>query len=281
MHVSMDGRRDKKDPIMLAELGKLQTSDGMTHFGALYHAKKPKEIAVVLVHGLTGHFVGEVESALPPLLAKAGYTCLVANNRGTGFMGAATERFTGCIPDIAAALDFMQARGFHKIALLGHSKGGVKVTYYMAQKKDNRVMALGILSPASNVHERYQRLAFMEKPERFLEQARKLVEEGQGETILHLENWPFFVSAGTVWDHHSTTGDDVLELLPSIPLPTLAVCGEQELDWCQVVATLQKSPPKNYQVHVIPGADHVYTGRETELGRIVIEWLDNLIQISS
>jgi pimeloyl-ACP methyl ester carboxylesterase len=280
MHVSMDGRRDKKDLIMLAELVKLQTSDGMTHYGALYHAEKQKGIAVVLVHGLTGRFVGEVESALPPLLAEAGYTCLVANNRGNGFIGAATERFSGSLPDIASALDFMQARGFRQIALLGHSKGGVKVTYYQARKKDDRVMALGILSPASNVHEIYQRLASVENPERFLEQARKLVEEGKGETILHLENWPFFVSAGTVWDHHTTTGDDVLDLLPSIPLPKLAVCGELELDWCQVVATLQKSPQKNCQVHVIPGADHVYTGCEAELGKIVIEWLDNLTQIS-
>jgi pimeloyl-ACP methyl ester carboxylesterase len=276
----MDGRRDKKEPIMLAELVKLQTSDGMTHYGALYHAEKQKGIAVVLVHGLTGRFVGEVESALPPLLAAAGHPCLVANNRGNGFMGAATERFSGCIPDIASALDFMQGRGFRQIALLGHSKGGVKVAYYMAQKKDDRAIALGILSPASNVHDIYQRLTSMQNPDGFLEQARKLVEEGQGETILHLDNWPFFVSAGTVWDHHTTTGDDVLGLLPSIPLPTLAACGEQELEWCQVVATLQKSPPKNYQVHVIPGADHVYTGCEAKLGKIVIEWLDNLIQIS-
>ncbi len=261
---------------MLAELIKLQTTDGLTHYGALYHAEKPKQIAVVLVHGLTGRFVGEVESALPPLLAAAGYSCLVANNRGNGFMGAATENFSGCLPDIESALDLMQARGFHRIALLGHSKGGVKVTYYMAQKKDPRVAALGILSPASNVHEIYRRLASMENPDHFIEQAKKLVEEGKGETILHLDNWPFFVSAGTVWDHHTAIGDDVLDLLPSIPLPTLAVCGELELDWCQVVATLQKAPPKNYHIHVVPCADHVYTGCESRLGKIVVEWLDSL-----
>jgi pimeloyl-ACP methyl ester carboxylesterase len=261
---------------MLAELVKLHTIDGMTHYGALYHAEKPKQIAVVLVHGLTGRFVGEVESALPPLLAEAGYTCLVANNRGNGFMGAATENFSGCLPDIESAMDFIEARGFRRIALLGHSKGGVKVTYYMALKKDPRVATLGILSPANNIHDSYRQLYGNQNYEKVLLQAKKLMEDGKGETILHIESWPFFVSAGTVWDHHTTTGDDVLDLLPSIPLPTLAVCGEQELDWCQVVATLQKAPPKNYLVHVVPGADHVYTGREAELGKLVIAWLDGL-----
>ena len=77
-------------------------------------------------------------------------------------------------------------------------------------------------------------------------------------------------------DHSTTKDNEVLDLLPSNPLPTLAICGEQELDWCQVIATLQKAPPKNYLVHVVPCADHVHTGCESELGKIVVKWLDSL-----
>ena len=91
---------------MLAELIKIHTEDDLTHFGAIYQApiEKVKKFGVVLVHGMTGHFLGEVESALPPTLAQAGYTCLVANNRGRSIMGAAMEKFVGCLPDIQAAI---------------------------------------------------------------------------------------------------------------------------------------------------------------------------------
>jgi pimeloyl-ACP methyl ester carboxylesterase len=71
---------------MRAELITLETTDGLTHYGALYGAARGRrrDLAVVLVHGMTGSFIGEVESALPPILARSGYTCLVANNRGHG-----------------------------------------------------------------------------------------------------------------------------------------------------------------------------------------------------
>ena len=267
---------------MLAELIKIHTEDGLSHFGAIYQApnEKIKKFGVVLVHGMTGHFIGEVESALPPALAQAGYTCLVANNRGCNFMGAATEKFAGCLPDIQASIDGLAEGGYDHIALLGHSKGGVKVAYYMAKRHDPRVIALGVLSPAENVH----RIGFWEwfaKPgqsrQEFLQAAQELVEQGKGETIFTSSVWPYIVSAGTVVEHAKTRGDDVLKNIKGLTIPVLAMCGELETDWCGVVSALRKSPPEGYQVEVVPGADHVYAGRETELGKVVIGWLDKTV----
>lgn len=266
---------------MIAELVKLITSDHLVHYGALYPAQgtHPSAVAVLMIHGMTGSFVGEIESAVPPFLAEAGYTVLVPNNRGNGIKGAATEMFSGCIADIVAAIDLLEERGFKKIILYGHSKGGVKVAYYMANRQDPRVAALGVLSPAGNVHEIAQSLAKQfgrRNPEAFMTRAVKLAQKGAGERMYAHSDWPFIVSAGTLSEHGQTTGDEVLENLPKVKLPILAVCGGLEVDWCYTVTTLRQNPPEGYRVEVVDGADHVYTGHEKDLADLMVDWMKSL-----
>jgi pimeloyl-ACP methyl ester carboxylesterase len=263
---------------MLAELITLQTTDGLTHYGGLYGAgrSKRRDLAVVLVHGMTGSFIGEIESALPPMLARAGYTCLVANNRGHEFYGTATELFAGVLPDVGAAVDFMAARGFDRIALLGHSRGGVKVAYTMAQRADPRVVALGLLSPAESVRSIARQLGPAFGGRRWLSRVRALVAEGRGAEMLTCSQWPYMLSAASLLDSHNAQGDDVWQNLKSVRVPVFAACGELELDWCTVVARLRADPPEDYTVHVIPRADHVYTGEEAELARRLIAWLNTI-----
>ena len=263
---------------MLAELITLQTSDGLIHYGGLYGASKRKrrDLAVVLVHGMTGSFIGEIESALPPMLARAGYVCLVANNRGHEFYGTATELTAGVIPDVSAALGFMSARGFERIVLVGHSRGGVKVAYTMAHHNDPHVIALGLLSPAQSFHTIGRQIGLAMGGKHWLPRVQELVDTGRGEVMLTSEEWPYMLSAASLLDGYSAQGDDVAENLESIRVPVFAACGEKELDWCVVVARLAAAPPPGYTVHVIPRADHVYAGEEAELARHLVAWLDSL-----
>jgi len=266
---------------MLAELVRITTSDGLKHFGALYPARgdRPSTLGVVIVHGMTGSFIGEIESALPPLLSEGGYTTLVFNNRGTGLLGAATEKFTDCIADIRAALDLMEARGFSRVALFGHSKAGAKVAYYMAQTGDPRVVGLSVLSPVTNIHDIPRHFAHQfgkRNPEGWLERVQKLAARGKGNTLFADRNWPYLMSAGTAAEHLSLQGDETLENLARLRLPILAACGSLELDWCQVVARLRQSPPAGYRVEVVEGADHVYTGREQALADLMMAWMKSL-----
>jgi len=265
---------------MLAELIKLHTQDNKTHFGALYIPEAgAKKIGVVFVHGMTGNFVGEMESSTPGLVSKAGYACLVADNRGAGYSGAATEDFAGCVHDIRAAIDFLAARGFERIALLGHSKGGVKVAYYLAQTNDPRVVCLGLLSPSENVHGvpiRQAKSMGYDDIRQLIPTVRQLVKSGQGDKFLTMPEWPYFVSARTFLDHYTTRGDNVLPLARSFTLPLLALCGECEIDWCKPVASMLKNTPSNARVEIIPGADHVYANREAAVADVIVDWLDGL-----
>ncbi len=264
---------------MLAELVRLTTSDGKIHYGAFYPADLPSSVGVVLVHGMTGSFVGEIESAVPPMLAAAGLPTLVANNRGHGLLGAATETVGGVLPDIAAAIEAMQARGFARIVLIGHSKGGVKVATYMTQTRDPRIVALGLLSPAASFHQMPVWLASQFSPkdaQHWLKKAKKLAAKGKGERIFTDNAWPYLVSANTLADHAAVEGDDVLENLTHITLPVLAACGSLELDWCTVVATLRSGAPRGFRVEVVAGADHVYTGKERVLADLILDWVKGL-----
>ena len=263
---------------MLAELITLQTTDGLTHYGALYSpaAGARRDLAVALVHGMTGSFIGEIESALPPMLAGAGYACLTANNRGHGFFGTATERFVGFLPDVGAAVDFIAERGFERIALVGHSRGGIKVAYYLARRDDPRIVALGLLSPADSVRSSALHNGPLLGGERWLSRVRGLVAEGRGDTILTCSEWPYMLSAASLLDSYNAQGDGVSENLRSIRVPVFAACGEKELDWCTVVARLREDPPPGYTVHAIPRADHVYAGEEAELASRLIAWLDTM-----
>jgi pimeloyl-ACP methyl ester carboxylesterase len=264
---------------VLAELITLHTSDDLTHFGALYRPARARrrDLAVVMVHGMTGSFIGEIESALPPMLAAAGYPCLVANNRGRDFFGTATERFAGFLPDVGAAIDLMAGRGFERVALVGHSRGGIKVAYYMAQRADPRIVALGLLSPADSVRTIARHVGPLLGGRRWLARVRALVAEGKGETILTCPEWPYMLSAASLLDSYNARGDVVSENMKSVRVPVFAACGEKELDWCKLVARLAEAPPPGYTVQVIPRADHVYTGEEAELARRLIAWLDTLV----
>jgi pimeloyl-ACP methyl ester carboxylesterase len=263
---------------VLAELITIDTSDDLTHYGALYGANKDRRhnLAVVLVHGMTGSFIGEIESALPPMLAEAGYPCLVANNRGHGFYGTATERFADFLPDVGAAIDSVAARGFERIVLVGHSRGGIKVAYYLAQSGDPRIVALGLLSPADSIRTIARQVGPALAGRRWLSRVRALVAEPPGDTILTCSQWPYMLSAASLLDSYNAKGDVVSENLKSIRVPVFAACGEKELDWCTVIARLSVDPPPGYTVHVIPRADHVYAGEEPELARRLIAWLDTI-----
>ena len=196
---------------MLAELIRLTTSDGLIHYGAIYPARtsKPDPLGVVIVHGLTGSFVGEIESALPPYWLGSRVSPPGRQQPRHGHCRAPpVETLAGCIPDIRAALDLMEARGFQQVVLFGHSKAGPKVTYYLTKTGDPRVAALGRSHQRASVHEMpvWFTQQFGKRDPKRLVGARAVPGcQGQGgHASSPSRDWPFLISAKTVVDHVRT-----------------------------------------------------------------------------
>ena len=97
--------------------------------------------------------------------------------------GSAFEIFTDCVPDLAAWLDFAQARSRGPIVLWGHSLGSSKVTHYLAQTGDPRVAGLVLASP-SDVTGGFMDNVGRDNVPRFIEQARAHVAAGRPEQIM-------------------------------------------------------------------------------------------------
>jgi pimeloyl-ACP methyl ester carboxylesterase len=183
------------------------------------------------------------------------------------------------VPDIAAAIDLMQTRGFSRIILIGHGKGGTKASYYWSQTADPRVMALGLISPTASFHGMPEWISTQfapDDPQSWLKKAKKLAAKGKGERIFTDSAWPYLISADTLSDHAAAEGDDVVDALTKIDIPVLAACGSLELEWCTVVATLRSGAPAGIRVKILAGANHVYTGKEKVLAEIIIDWVRGL-----
>lgn len=102
---------------------RFRTDDGITLSGWFMPAARDTASAVVVMHGFTGHRVPELIGFVPWLQER--YNVLQFDFRGHGESGAspitlgARER-----GDVAAAVEFLLARGLGPIALFGVSMGG-------------------------------------------------------------------------------------------------------------------------------------------------------------
>lgn len=111
--------------------------------------KGDAKMGLVVIHGMGVHPDWNMVGTLRTGLAEHGYTTLsiqmpvLAN-------AAASEAYTPLFPEaaerIAAAVDFLQARGYKKIAIVSHSMGSAMSRMYVANNPSRLVawVSLGI-----------------------------------------------------------------------------------------------------------------------------------------
>lgn len=280
------------------ELVRIQAADGVELAGAVI---RPTESAVqplpiVWVHGFTGRFYEPAALGIGRRLAERGHVFVTGNNRGSNYGtilhvratgegrlgGAAWERLDETPLDIDAWVGFAVGLGFPRVSLLGHSLGGMKVTYYMATRRDARVAGLIVASgpvwrfvgPAKEAVEREA-------------EAERLVAEGRGLELL----LPFPAPGATTVSAQTVVSGRPLRAAlfghdgrpPAVALvrcPVFAFLGSEEawlgtpadLEWLKATAT---AAPR-CETRVFAGADHVYTGREAAVADAVADWVQTL-----
>jgi pimeloyl-ACP methyl ester carboxylesterase len=278
-----------------------RTNDDIVHAGVIFTPPKDsaKPIAVIWIHGWGANFYSPTYVAIGRALAERGYAVICANTRmhdlgnvegyrgdkrirGGGYWGIASDQ----VRDIAAWIDFAEARGFQKVILVGHSAGWAAVTQYQAEKHDPRVagivVASGSIHPATPPTDPDQ-----------IAQATRMMAEGRADDLVKdpKRSFPSFISAGTMLDivneppeykdFWGTQAETKNPGVAGIRCPLLAffgtrgdVGGEAELELLKSSVQRQSSGPAQVDVVMIKGADHMYQGEETQVAETIAKWAD-------
>src|ERR1700747_2655498 len=119
--------------------------------GAFYLPEAEPSGAAILFHGNTMNFYVGAPRFLPPVLTKLGLACLAFNRRGHDILsirdsrateGAAFQLTREGIADNAIARDWLEAKGFDRPIVIGHSNGGMLAVKHVADHPDTRALVL-------------------------------------------------------------------------------------------------------------------------------------------
>ncbi len=204
---------------------------------------------------------------------------------GMRWQGAAFERVDQSPLDLAAWIEFLHARGYARIGLLGHSLGAVKAIYWLAQPgtAPTAIVSIAALVAVSPPRLSYSHYAASERAEVFLAtfaKAQTLVDAGQGDSLM-LVNFPlpYWVSAAAYVDRYGPGESyNVLRLIEQVPVPLLVTYGSRELQtdvaFRGMPEEIEKLPSKApRKVAVIAGGDHSYCSVEVSLAERIELWL--------
>jgi pimeloyl-ACP methyl ester carboxylesterase len=221
-------------------------------------------------------------------LAERGYTSIIGNTRmhdlgnvtwkgdkrirGGGYWGVASEQ----VRDIAAWIDFAEARGFKQVVLVGHSAGWAAVTQYQAEKQDHRVVgvvvASGTVRPGTGPTDPDQ-----------IAQATRMMTEGHPDELVRdpKRSFPSYISAATMLDivntppefkdFYGTRTETKNPAVTRIHCPLLAFYGHEGRCWkrggsetAQILDPASvKRPQSRGHSHNPERRPYVYRGRGT------------------
>jgi pimeloyl-ACP methyl ester carboxylesterase len=294
-----------------AEFVQFGTPDGLNLPGLLFAAKDSKK-AVIYLHGNGSSSVfysGNYDMA--KVLNEHGITVLMFNNRGAhiiknidkvsgntvenGKYGMAYEKIKECVEDIDGAVLFLKSRGYNEFHLMGSSTGANKICVYDHYKPDNEINKYILLAGGDDTGIFFDMIG-KEKTEKLLAKAQEKIAAGKGteiiEELLDMEifSWQgFYDIANPDGDYNCFPYSEVIKNIKlsrkplfryfqGIQKPSLVMYGElDEYAWGdipRVVEILKKYQP-SFEYHIIPGADHGFTGKKAEMAELAANFIVN------
>lgn len=271
-----------------------ETEDGLRQEGAVIRPAggETRPIPVVWIHGLTGRFSERHAILIGRTLAARGHTFVTGNNRGhdvgANFWtrdgrpkrgGGWWEVYEEAPYDVDAWITYAASLGFPRVALLGHSLGAHKVTWYQARRQDPRVAGLIAASPPMRIPD--------PDPD-FVESVRRMVSGGRGEELVTTGDGrgPMSTMSAQTQLSRATTGMDSFGIrtsdaaIATIACPLLIFVGTDEpgIGTAAELEGARRSACASARVDTrsFEGADHVYTGREAEVGAGIADWVATL-----
>jgi len=249
------------------------------------HDEKRQPVLLLFVHGMYSNFYhSQLKKALMSRCVKAGFDLFSFNNRGAE-NDVKYERFEDCLKDIDTALGFGRKKGYKKFILLGHSTGCQKITFYQARRKDRQIVGIGLLAPGDDYA--IMRRAAGASFTYWVNKAKKLVAEGEGDTLLPATCSGFSAKRYLSVADPSRTESKVFNYegrlyhFQQVRCAVLLLFGDAEQYACLPVKEMHeilrdKAKTSDFEEHIIPGADHSFHGCEQVTARRVLAWASRI-----
>lgn len=260
---------------------------------------KAKEPVVIHVHGFLGNFLDGSQRFLPPILAEAGYSSIAVNTRMANFglfFGYGILEDT--IPQIDGVIRYLEDNGYTKIIVSGYSLGGSIVIKYSSARNDLKALkgVIALATPYSmpdSIKRRWDQYGSSPSYDDVYEEAKQILESNpeeseQDRTILiyrargatfkpeHTEVYTY----KTWWYLAGPEAEDAKGYVQirNITKPILLIQGwndemvrsHETHDLAQVAIEAGNNDVSAFYLN----AGHELSGKEDELGDIIVRWLD-------
>ena len=275
--------------------------------GLFYHIrpaeKHPESRPVILrIHGVMGNLLDDSQHHLPHIFASEGYSSLTMNNflSNLGVMFG-FGLFDKTIPQIDRACDFLRESGFKKIIIAGHGIGGCLAVRYGALRDDPEQYSdikgvIAIATPYSlpetiqrrwdrfgsnptydEVYKRAQKLSGPDYENADLSDETVMVNRAHGASLRPHHSDVYTLK--TWWELASPEAESTQthKQIAAIQKPLLLVHAqhddviERRRDEDLGKVALEAGNPDVTVTFI--DADHTFTGKQTELGQIIVKWL--------
>ena len=136
-------------PRVLTQVLDVATGGGRRLQGLLYAPETvdPRRPALILIGGRTADTLQSSTHWMGVRLAAKGLAVFAPGLRISGVAGFLSSNFQEVVEDIGHWIDRVEALGYHRIVLTGHSNGGVWISRYMALTQDPRVVGMAYFAP--------------------------------------------------------------------------------------------------------------------------------------
>jgi pimeloyl-ACP methyl ester carboxylesterase len=247
--------------------------------------------AVVLVHDALAHHTDAAMTKLQTALAGKGLNSVAIslslgmNQRKAAFDCAHEHdhRHGDASDEIVAWVEWLQGQGAARVSIVGHGRGAAQAALSAAERQDLGINGLVLANPPRTTPQltgaRYQQ-QFGQPLTPVLEQARKLVEDGEGDTLLAVPGFLTCSKARTtaaafVDYYGGDNRQDIVALLPELKLPTLVVVAGRDLAAQEFEKTLSLFTATGKVVQqTVTGADGGFTGNSGEqLADLVVKFV--------
>jgi pimeloyl-ACP methyl ester carboxylesterase len=302
------GATDRQEPA--CRLVRFAATDGVELAGLLYEPAKSSQRAILFLHGTGGASIFDSKRTNPlgDEFTKRGLAWFPFNNRGAHVQrrlrrkgrsiagGSAHELIRECVPDIDGAIAELRRRGYRDLTLIGHSTGANKVAVYDHYKSRNPIRRYVLLGGGDDTGLAWEALGSRRFHLSF-ERARQMIAARRGNELAPKPVAGQTLSWRSLHDMLNPDGDynvfpfleamrgprlgrkPLFRYLKGIAKPSLVLYGSADeycygdVDGCVSELADVLAAKRNFELAIIDGADHGFSGMEAGLASIIAEWI--------